>query len=79
MNPKNSQFSLEEGKLLGHIVSAEDVKIDRARVQEIQTFYIPRSKKETQFFLGNFNFVGRFIPNITEPVKHITSMLKKGS
>ena len=35
MNPKKSQFSLEEGKLLGHIVSAEDVKINLARVQAI--------------------------------------------
>ena len=35
INPKKSQFSLEEGKLLGHIVSAEGVKIDPARVQTI--------------------------------------------
>ena len=35
LNPKKSQFSLEEGKLLGHIVSTEGVKIDLARVQEI--------------------------------------------
>jgi len=32
VNPKKSQFSLEEGKLLGHIVSAEGVNIDPARV-----------------------------------------------
>ena len=28
LNPKKSQFYLNEGKLLGHIVSAEGVKID---------------------------------------------------
>ena len=28
-NPKKSQFALEEGKLLGHIVSAAGVKIDQ--------------------------------------------------
>ena len=28
VNPKKSQFALEEGKLLGHIVSAAGVKID---------------------------------------------------
>ena len=28
LNPKKSQFALSEGKLLGHIVSAEGVKID---------------------------------------------------
>ena len=33
LNPKRSQFSLKEGKILGHIVSAEGVKIDPVRVE----------------------------------------------
>ena len=28
LNPKKSQFSLSEGKIIGHIVLAEGVKID---------------------------------------------------
>ena len=79
VNPKKSQFALEEGKLLGHIVSATGVKIDPERVKAIQTLSIPRSKKDIQSFLGKINFVRRFIPNFAELVKHITSMLKKGS
>jgi len=78
VNPKKSQFSLEEDKLLGHIVSAEGVKNDPARVQAIQILSIPRSKRDIQSFLGKINFVRRFIPNFAELVKHITSMLKKG-
>ena len=35
VNPKKSQFSLEEGKLLGHIVSTEGVNINPTRVQAI--------------------------------------------
>ena len=35
VNPKKSRFALEEGKLLGHIVSAAGVKIDPERVQAI--------------------------------------------
>jgi len=79
LNPKKSQFALEEGKLLGHIVSAEGVKIDPARVHAIQTLSIPRSKRGIQSFLGKINFVRRFIPNFAELVKNINSMLKKGS
>ena len=78
VNPKKSQFTLEEGKLLGHIVSAEGVKIDLVRVQAIQTLSIPRSKRDIQSLLGKINFVRRFIPNFAELVKNITSMLKKG-
>jgi len=79
VNPKKSQFALEEGKLLGHIVSAAGVKIDLERVKAIQTLSIPRSKKDIQSFLGKINFIRRFIPNLVELVKHITSMLNKGS
>ena len=35
LNPKKSQLALNEGKLLGHIVSAEGVKIDPVRVEAI--------------------------------------------
>jgi len=77
--PKKSQFALNEGKLLGHIVSAAGVQIDPERVKAIQTLSVPRSKKDIQFFLGKINFVRRFIPNFAELVKHVTSMLKKGS
>jgi hypothetical protein len=79
LNPKKSHFSLEQGKLLGHIVCADGVKIDPARVIAIQNISIPRTKKEIQSFLGKINFLRRFIPNFVELVKHITGMLKKGS
>ena len=77
LNPKKSQFALSEGKLLGHIVLAEGVKIHPVRVEAIQKFSIPRSKRDIQSFLGKINFVRRFIPNFFELVKHITVMLKK--
>jgi hypothetical protein len=51
LNPKKSLFSMMEGKLLGHIVSTEGVRIDPNRVEEIQTLSLPRSKKEVQAFL----------------------------
>ena len=35
LNPKKSQFSLKEGKILGHIVSTEGVKIDPVQVEAI--------------------------------------------
>eukprot|EP00253_Pinus_taeda_P033072 PITA_33072 len=79
VNPKKSQFDLNEGKLLGHIMSTTGVQIDPERVKEIQALTIPRSKKDIQSFLGKINFVRRFIPNFAELVKHVTSMLKRGA
>jgi hypothetical protein len=70
---------MKEGKLLGHIVSPEGVRIHPSRVEAIQTLSLPRSKKEVQAFLGKINFLRRYISNFAELVKDITSMLKKGN
>jgi ribonuclease HI len=79
LNPKKSNFALKEGKLLGHIVSADGVKIDPKRVEAIRNLSLPRSKKDIQSFLGTINFVRRFIGNFAELTKHITAMLRKDS
>jgi hypothetical protein len=70
---------MKECKLLGHIVSAEGVRIDPSRVESIQTLSFPISKKEIQSFLGKINFLRRFIYNFVELMKYITTMLKKGN
>jgi hypothetical protein len=68
---------MKEGKLLGHIVSQDGIKIYPKRVEAIDTINIPRNIKEIQSFLGKINFLRRFIPNFVEIVKLITGMLKK--
>jgi hypothetical protein len=77
LNPKKSHFSMEEGKILGHIVSPEGIKIDPKRVKAIQQIDIPRNKKSIESFIGNFFFLRRFIPNFVEIIKYIIDMLKK--
>jgi hypothetical protein len=79
LNHKKSTFSLKEGKLLGHIVSFNGVRIDPKRVEAIKTLSLPRSKKDIQSFLGTINFIKRFIAKFAELTKHITSMLRKNS
>jgi hypothetical protein len=70
LNPKKSHFSMEEGKLLGHIVSPEGIKIDPERVKAIQLIDILRNKMSIQSFIGKINFLRRFIPNFAEIVKY---------
>jgi hypothetical protein len=62
---------------LGHIVSADRVRIDSSRVEAIQALSLPRSKKEVQSFLGKINFLRRFVSNFLELVKYNTDMLRK--
>ena len=46
-------------------------------MEEIQQLSIPRSKRDIQSFLGKINFFKRFVPNLFELVKNITTMLEK--
>ena len=77
LNPIKSNFALEEGKFLGHIISKDGIKIDPSRVDAIQKIAIPRTKKEIQSFIGKVNFLRRFISNFAEIMKYITNMLQK--
>lgn len=79
LNPKKSHFSLEEGKLLGHIISKDGIKIYLARVEAIGQIVLSRNKKEVQSFIGKVNFLRRFIIDCAEKMRNITEMLRKGS
>ena len=46
LNPKKSHFSMQEGILLGHMVSKDGIKVDPKRIKAIDTINIPKNKKE---------------------------------
>eukprot|EP00253_Pinus_taeda_P026384 PITA_26384 len=79
VNPKKSLFTMEEGKLLEHIISKDGIRIDLARVQAIQQIDLPWNKKEVQSFNGKMNFLCQFVPNLAEHLREMTNMLKKDS
>ena len=62
---------------MGHLVSADGIRIDPERVKAIMKISLPRSKKDVQSFIGKINFLRWFIPNFVETIKQITTMLKK--
>ena len=62
LNPKKSNFTVEEGKFLGHIISKDGIMIDPDRVSAILKVGEPRSKNDIQSFLGQVNFLRTFTP-----------------
>ena len=77
--PKESLFSMEEGKIIGHIISKDGIRIDPSRVEAIQRIDFPHCKKEVQAFNSKINFLCRFIPNFAEHLRGLKNMLKKDS
>lgn len=51
---------------LGHVVSAEGVCTETAKVEAVQNFPVPTMLKEVQPFLGLAGWYHRFIPHFSE-------------
>jgi hypothetical protein len=77
MNPKKSIFAVEQGKLLGFIMSSDGMIIDPERTQVITKLPPPTSKKSMQSFLSQINFVRRFVPSFSEMVRPLQNLIKK--
>jgi len=76
LNPKKLVFAVEQGKLLGFIVSKDGMIIDPKITQAIANLPPPSSKKSMQSFLGKINFVRRFIPSFFEMVGPLKNLIK---
>ena len=45
LNPKKIIFSMEEGTLLGFVISPEGITIDPGRIEAIKAIVLPHNKK----------------------------------
>ena len=70
---------MEEGTLLGFVISPEGITIDLGRVEAIKAIVLPHNKKAMQSFLGKKNFIRRFISDFAEIVNPLQEMIKKDS
>ena len=77
LNPKKSIFSIEEGTLIGFVISLDGITINSGRIESIKVITPPHNKKDMQYFLGKINFVRRFISDFAEIVKPLQEMIKK--
>ena len=49
-NPTKSVLGIDEGKLLGHIISKDGVKVYHERIEEIKKIPFPKNVKYLQSF-----------------------------
>ena len=57
---------MQEGRLLGHIISKDGIKIDPSRLVVVQKIDFPRNKMDLQSFLGKVNFLRRLITSFAK-------------
>ena len=73
------EFSTDQVKFLGHIVSARGIAIDPSKVEAITKFPAPEGVPELRRLLGMVNHVAKFAPNLAEISKPLRDLLKKDS
>jgi hypothetical protein len=70
-------FWLEEVAFLGHVLTAEGVAIDPAKIEAVKEWEQPRNVTDICSFLGLAGYYRRFIENFSKIAKPMTNLLKK--
>ena len=71
-------FWLKEVSFLGHIVSAEGIRVDPVKIEAIVNWKLPRNVTEVRSFLGLAGYYRRFVQGFSVIASSLTRLLWKG-
>ncbi|KAD3641324.1 hypothetical protein E3N88_30548 [Mikania micrantha] len=71
-------FWLDKVAFLGHVISAEGIMMDPAKVEAITKWPTPTSVTEIRSFLGLAGYYRRFVEGFSKIVLPLTQLLRKG-
>ena len=77
VNLVKSEFCQANVVYLGHVVGQGMVKPIKAKVEAIEKFPTPRTKKELQRFLGMAGYYRKFCQNFSDVASPLTNLLAK--
>jgi hypothetical protein len=70
-------FWLKEVAFLGHVLTAEGVVVDTAKIEAVKEWEQPRNVIDIRSFLGLAGYYRRFIENFSKIAEPMTNLLKK--
>ena len=79
INHEKCTWCATEVKILGHIVSYNEIKMDPKKVLAIKEWKPPQNVKQVQQFLGLANYYRRFIKDFSQIAGPMFNLLKKDS
>ncbi len=71
------EFWLNEISFLGHVMSAEGIKVDSSKVEAILNWKLPRNVTEIRSFLGLARYYCRFVKGLSMLASPLTKLLQK--
>lgn len=75
--PAKCEFGFNELCFLGHTIGSGKIKPMMSKVEAIQNFPIPTTKKKVKSFLGMIGFYRKFIPNFATVALPLTDLTRK--
>nr|GEV34957.1 retrovirus-related Pol polyprotein [Tanacetum cinerariifolium] len=77
LNWEKSHFMVKEGIVLGHKISKQRIKVNKAKVHVITKLPHPTTVKGIRSFLGHAGFYRRFIKDFSKIARPMTRLLEK--
>jgi hypothetical protein len=74
---KKSSLFAEKIEFLGYIVSSDGLEVVVSKVEKILDWPVSRNIAEIRAFLGLVNYIGGFIPDLTQYSSLLSGLIKK--
>lgn len=77
LNKEKCQLGVKELTFVGDILSSEGIRPDPRKISAIENMPRPQCKKDVQRFNGMINYMGKFIPNLSERMAPLRQLTEK--
>ena len=75
LNWEKCQLMVNQGIVLGYVISNQGIEVDKAKVEIIAKFPPPTSVKAVRQFLGHVGFYKRFFKDFSKITKSLYKLL----
>ncbi|KAL1258948.1 hypothetical protein QQF64_009525 [Cirrhinus molitorella] len=77
LNPDKCQFRVTSVSYVGHLLTADGIKLDPNKTTPVQQMPKPDDKQALQWFLGMTNYLSKFIPHYSDITGPLRELLKQ--